>query len=226
MFCHLLYSQADQDLGYISSIVVTNRLSCCQARIVCWQLELVSSLNDTIYTFPFSTTSNTYTFVDPVLDTTSGISSCYAPPPPPPAPPLSVLCPGRQGELFRYLRFSYKGGTGCGPSFNTYLQVAEVQVFAGTYNLAQDKPTSALDIWGNSLLPKYMTDGKTATFYHSSTVTSATFSQIDMMVRSAPGHGADTAMMASVPCISDTCCMDLGATIILQALSLCHVRCG
>ena len=123
---------------------------------------------------------------------TSRCHVVFAPPPPPPAPPLSVLCPGRQGELFRYLRFSYKGGTGCGPSFNTYLQVAEVQVFAGTYNLAQDKPTSALDIWGNSLLPKYMTDGKTATFYHSSTVSSATFSQIDMMVRSAPGHGADT----------------------------------
>lgn len=125
--------QSEFDLGYVDRVVIYNRADCCQARITCWQLQLLDELQAPLYTFSFGSAATTYTFRDPVNDAATQNQCSMSPPPPPMQPlPSSPTCPGAVGEFMRYLRFSMSpnaSASACSSGLN-YLQIAEVQVGA------------------------------------------------------------------------------------------------
>ena len=74
--------QSEFDLGYVDRVVIYNRADCCQARITCWQLQLLDELQAPLYTFSFGSAATTYIFRDPVNDAATQNQCSMSPPPP------------------------------------------------------------------------------------------------------------------------------------------------
>jgi hypothetical protein len=174
------------DLGWVDRVVVLNRQDGNQARITCYQLELLDEWQNTIYSYPFTSTASSYTFRDPVNDAAMRASCSTSPPPPPMLPrPSTPICGGAAGEFIRYVRISWLGG--CANANTAYLNVAELQVIYNGQNVAAGKGGNQLDTWTNSAAynAAQLTDGKTWTMFHSGTVSSYTFVTVDLQVKSA-----------------------------------------
>jgi len=177
--------QQDYDLGWVDRVEVVTRLNwpCCTARIMCWQLELQDVQGSPMYTYPFTTTQDSYTFRDPVTDPAVKATCSLAPPPPPMSPrPVTPKCPGAAGEYVHFLRFTWSNSTNCPAS--GFLQIAEVRLIYNGYNVALGKSASAGDFYQSNANynGQQAVDGKDNTFYHSNTFTSAAYLLIDLQV--------------------------------------------
>jgi hypothetical protein len=178
------------DLGWVDKIVVLNRQDCCQARIQCYKLELLGDVENVLYTYRFSGSSSSYTFRDPVTDAAVQQSCNLAPPPPPMQPlPSTPRCPSMVGEFVRYVRIGWAdssvSASTCGGGQGGHLNVAEMQLIYNGYNIALGKPGTALDVWSNNPAaygPSKLVDGKSNTMFHSLTVSSSVYVQIDLQV--------------------------------------------
>jgi hypothetical protein len=184
--------QGEYELSNLSRIVVINRLDGFQQRIQCYKMELRDAANILLYTYYFTTASNGYIFRN-TNDPTFFASTCNRPAAPPPMPPvpLTPACPAAADEFTRYIRISWRGGTGCTVG-SSPLHVAEVQVNYNGRNIALNKPASALpgdNGWMNASLlgqrPGMVVDGKSSTIYHSNSSDSSTFLMVDLQVRAA-----------------------------------------
>jgi hypothetical protein len=171
-------------MAHVSKASIINRQDCCQDRIRCYQLQLLTSLNQTLMVFNFTTIASSYDLRD--VATPEGQASCVAkpspPPPTPPMPPVPALpvCPGDAELHVRYMRMVYVGGPSC-----SFMNLAELQLWYNGYNVAQGKPATSLDVYGR--LPQYVsgkiTDGQSNTFYSSGSFNSSTYVLVDLLVR-------------------------------------------
>lgn len=181
--------QGEYELANLNRIVVINRLDSNQQRIQCYKMELRDATESYIlYTYYFTTASNGYIFRN-INDPTFVASTCNQPAAPPPMPPvpLTPACPAAADQFTRYIRISWRGGTGCTVG-SSPLHVTEVQVNYNGRNIALNKPATALpgDGWKNGSLlgyqPGLAVDGKTSTMYHSNSSNSSTFLMVDLQV--------------------------------------------
>jgi hypothetical protein len=169
-------------LSELTRIVVTNRQDCCQARITCYQLELLSSLRAPLYAYPFTTAAGSYSFRD---SSDAGFAaSCALASPQGPLPALATTppCPSAANEHLRFVRIIWSGA--CSASQPRPLQLAELQVWYGGHNIALGQPISAKDVLGNS--PEFsgsqLVDGKALTIYHSASAGAGSHVTADLQV--------------------------------------------
>ena len=117
--------------------------------------------------------------------------SCNLAPPPPPMQPLpsTPRCPSMVGEFVRYVRIGWAdssvSASTCSGGEGGHLNVAELQLIYNGYNIALGKPGTGLDVWSNNPAaygPSKLVDGKSNTMFHSLTVSSSVYVQIDLQV--------------------------------------------
>lgn len=115
------------------------------------------------------------------------------------APGAYATCSSADGIYIRYVKFRWLGGTNCSTG---YLNVAELQVVVNGSNVALSKPATAFDfLSGNSLYePGKINDGSSTTFYHSASINSSSYVQVDLLV-SCPGVRLLNSSMTIPSCI-------------------------
>jgi hypothetical protein len=175
--------QLEYDLGWVDRVVVLNRQDGNQARITCYQLELLDAFEYPFYSYPFTSTASSYTFRDPLTDPVVAASCNYMPPPPPMAPrPSTPVCGGAAGEFIRYVRIKWNGT--CSAPSNGWLNVAELQLWYNGQNVAAGKGGSQSNTWQNSAAytADKLTDGKSYTMFHSGLAGTGTYVTIDLGV--------------------------------------------
>lgn len=210
--------QADYDMAYASRITVLNRPDVAyQDRIKCFQLLLQDPINQTIYSFNFTAAASSYNLRD--VSTAAVQTACRPqPPPPPPSPPrpplppvpVTPVCANDAGTYMHYVRIAWRGGATCSYGF---LNVAELRVLYNGVNVARGAPATALDKWADSAsyAPDKLVDGSSSTMYHSKTVGSGTYVEVNLQVRSwrwwrggavAGGGGAVLRLLVEyMPCV-------------------------